>query len=529
MSYTVIARKYRPQKFEELVGQEPIAETLSNAIKNDKISHAYLFAGPRGVGKTSTARILSKALNCQKGTSAEPCGKCNNCLEITEGNSLDVIEIDGASNNGVNEIRDLKEKVNFAPVKAKYKIYIIDEVHMLTESAFNALLKTLEEPPPHIIFIFATTEPYKIPITVLSRCQRYNFRRITIPEIVNHLKKIAKKETVKFQGDSLFLIAKNSDGSLRDAQGALDQLIAFSEGEITEDKVRQLFGLSDTEIFSQFTRSITKNDIPSGLEIINKIYNEGIDLRQFVILLVEFLRNILFVKIGITEPSILEESQDKIESFRNLADHFETEVLDEMVRYLTGLLNHFRYTTQFKTLLEIGLLNLHNINKKITLKFIYDYIKEFGEEEIKKMNIHSPAEPMKENTSTQTNQTIPSVRSKPAKETTSGSDKETWVKVINKLEEKSKFVGSLLKQGHFKGVKEKTIYISFDKKFNYNNLSNEDNLLKIKEIVKEFFHKDMDLKFLYEKNSQPENNKKLESEPVIQKAREIFKGRIINT
>jgi len=268
MSYTVIARKYRPRKFDDLIGQEPIALTLKNAITMKKLSHAYLFSGPRGVGKTSTARILAKSLNCEKGLTGEPCSKCKNCREIAEGISLDVLEIDGASNRGIDEIRDLKEKINYAPINSPYKIYIIDEVHMLTNEAFNALLKTLEEPPEHIIFMFATTAPHKIPLTVLSRCQRFDFRRITIEEISTMLAKICRAEKVEAEKEALFLIAKNSDGSMRDGQSALDQLIAYSEGKITAEKVRQMFGLATSEIYHTFLSHIHENDIQKGVKFI---------------------------------------------------------------------------------------------------------------------------------------------------------------------------------------------------------------------------------------------------------------------
>ena len=521
MSYTVIARKYRPQKFEELIGQKPIAETLANAIKDDKISHAYLFAGPRGVGKTSTARILSKSLNCEKGPTPNPCGVCKNCIEITEGNSLDVVEIDGASNRGIDEIRNLKEKVSFAPANSKYKIYIIDEVHMLTEPAFNALLKTLEEPPPHIVFIFATTEPHKIPATVLSRCQRYDFRRISISEIVQHLKKIAKNENVNITDDALFLIAKNSDGSLRDSQSTLDQLIAFAEGEITEEKVRQLFGISDVEIYQAFLKSIVNEEIKNGLKIIYEIYNKGIDLKQFVTNLIEFLRNIFLVKIGIDDINILEESKDKIEIFKRFAKDFESEVLQEMIIYLTELLNNFRYTIQFKSLLEIGFLNLINIYKKVTLKFIYEFVKEFAQEDI--ANIKFPKKkPLQE----------------PVKEKEKDKDKELssvsakiedkWNEVINKLEKTSKIMSVFLREGKIKEIKNNTIYILFDKRFNYDNLNNENTRAKIIKIMNEVFNTSMNIDFiLEEKKSEPKN--KFESTPVIKKAQEIFKGTIINT
>src|SRR3989338_802344 len=244
MSYQIFARKFRPQTFEDVVGQEPITTTLKNAITKKRIAQSFLFTGSRGVGKTSTARILAKALNCDKGPAPAPCNKCSVCEEITLGNSLDVLEIDGASNRGIDEIRSLRENVKFKPARTRYKIYIIDEVHMLTGEAFNALLKTLEEPPEHVKFIFATTEPHKVPLTILSRCQRFNFKRIATDDIHAKPKESAKEEKLKIEKNALFLIAKASEGALRDAESLLDQLASFAEGKIAEKDVLLMLGLA---------------------------------------------------------------------------------------------------------------------------------------------------------------------------------------------------------------------------------------------------------------------------------------------
>jgi DNA polymerase-3 subunit gamma/tau len=249
MSYKVLALKYRPQTFEDVVGQKPITQALQNAIATKRVAHAYLFAGSRGVGKTSVARILAKALNCQEGPTPHPCGHCSFCQEIKDGISVDVLEIDGASNRGINEIRELRENVKYLPSKNKYKIYIIDEVHMLTTEAFNALLKTLEEPPPHVIFVFATTEPHKIPLTILSRCQRYDFKRIPSSSILDQLKKIASEEGMEVSDPGLHLIARQAQGSMRDAQSLLDQVFSFSGPKISEEEVIEAWG-SSTAKFS---------------------------------------------------------------------------------------------------------------------------------------------------------------------------------------------------------------------------------------------------------------------------------------
>ena len=273
--------KYRPKTFEEVAGQQHVTRTLQNALKTGRISQAYLFAGPRGVGKTTTARILAKGLNCEKGVTPHPCNQCEICREIDEGKSLDVIEIDGASNRGIEEIRSLREKIRFTPARARYKVYIIDEVHMLTTEAFNALLKTLEEPPPHVIFIFATTEPRKIPETVISRTQRFDFRPLSKKEIAERLKFVAEKEGIEVHPDALMRIAKYADGSLRDGLALLEQLYVFSNGPIKVEDVNQVLGIIDEEIFVKIIESALKGDTKNVLEMANNAFDQGYSVHEF--------------------------------------------------------------------------------------------------------------------------------------------------------------------------------------------------------------------------------------------------------
>src|SRR4030066_1794670 len=281
MSYLVLARKWRPQVFEEVAGQRHITQTLQNAISQKRVAHAFLFAGARGVGKTSTARILAKALNCETGPHTDPCNHCNICKEITNGTSMDVIEIDGASNRGIDEIRELRENVRYNPAKSRYKIYIIDEVHMLTKEAFNALLKTLEEPPPHIIFIFATTEPQKIPATIISRCQRYDFKRVPFKEIIGSLKRILEEEKIQVSQRGLLSIAQESEGSLRDAQSLLDQVIAYAGKNIKDEDITEVLGLIDRKILNDTIEAIANRDVERCMEVIEMVYHFGYDLQHF--------------------------------------------------------------------------------------------------------------------------------------------------------------------------------------------------------------------------------------------------------
>ncbi len=303
MSYLVLARKWRPQTFEEVVGQPHVTRILKNAVQSGRIAHAYLFTGPRGVGKTSVARILAKALNCQQGVSPVPCNRCSNCVEIGQGKAVDVLEIDGASNRGIDSIRELRETVRYRPAKSAYKIYIIDEVHMLTTEAFNALLKTLEEPPAHVLFIFATTEPHKIPATVLSRCQRYDFRRIATPDILEQLRRIARQEGAALPESVLYAVAREADGSLRDAQSLMEQLLAL-RGEDQEDaELLDLLGVVDRESVLQAAEAVIDADPAACFDIVERIYRRGIDGRRFCQRLCELFRDLLVISLRKDTPA----------------------------------------------------------------------------------------------------------------------------------------------------------------------------------------------------------------------------------
>ena len=298
MSYTALYRKYRPSEFEDVKGQDHIVTTLKNQIKADRIGHAYLFCGTRGTGKTTVAKIFAKAVNCEHPVDGSPCGECQSCKAIAAGSSMNVIEIDAASNNGVENIRQIREEVSYSPTQGKYKVYIIDEVHMLSIGAFNALLKTLEEPPSYVIFILATTESHKIPITILSRCQKYDFRRISIETILARLMDLLEQEGVEAEEKAVRYVAKAGDGSMRDALSLLDQCIAFYLGEpLTYDHVLEVLGAVDTEVFSRLLRSILANDIVAAIELLEDLIVQGRELGQFVTDFVWYLRNLLLVKV----------------------------------------------------------------------------------------------------------------------------------------------------------------------------------------------------------------------------------------
>ncbi|UCF63364.1 MAG: DNA polymerase III subunit gamma/tau [bacterium] len=357
MAYIVLARKWRPKIFEDVVGQEHITQILINALKNQRIAHAYIFAGPRGVGKTSTARLLAKAVNCEKHPAINPCNECHTCKSITEGHSLDVIEIDGASNRGIDEIRNLRENIRFSPAAARYKIYIIDEVHMLTKEAFNALLKTLEEPPSHAIFIFATTEIHKVPLTILSRCQRFDFKRISVTRIQEMLQKITKAEKIKIDEEALLLIARKADGSMRDAESILDQMVSFSSEELTGNLVRDSLGLIDQEIFFEFTEMLTHPETAGILEYCKKVFSSGHDIIDFLHGLQEHLRNIMLT-LSLKDTKLLEVSDFLKERYEKTVSEFDEKDIIHYLHILGDSEQKLKYSFFPELTLELILLKI---------------------------------------------------------------------------------------------------------------------------------------------------------------------------
>jgi DNA polymerase-3 subunit gamma/tau len=319
MSYLVIARKWRPKLFDEVVGQDHVTRTLKNAIASNRIAHAYIFSGPRGVGKTTVARILAKTLNCVNGPTSTPCNNCHACRDIAAGSSMDVLEIDGASNTSVDNVRELRENIRYMPSHGKYRIYIIDEVHMLSNSAFNALLKTLEEPPPHAIFIFATTEVHKVPATILSRCQRFDFKRIPFKEIQERLNLIARDEGIEIDEKGIYLIAREADGSLRDAQSFLDQVIAFANDEIEGSDVTVALGLMDRSLLYDLSEAVLNRDSKSCLNIIENIYNFGYDFKKLCIDILEHIRDLIVVKVVKDTEGMVDLPDSEVERLKELS------------------------------------------------------------------------------------------------------------------------------------------------------------------------------------------------------------------
>ena len=353
--YQVLARKWRPQQFDEVVGQEHVTTTLKNAIEQQRLAHAYLFVGPRGTGKTSIARIFAKALNCAKGPAVKPCDKCDNCREIAEGRSLDVLEIDGASNNGVEQVRELRDTVRYTPARGKFKIYIIDEVHMLSKEAFNALLKTLEEPPPHVKFLFATTEPQKVLATILSRCQRFDLRRIPANLIVKRLQEIAKDEKVKIDGAALLAIARGAEGGLRDAESALDQLIAFCGDEIAEKDVLAVFGLVAHKQLATLTDAIIDGEINAALKVLKELDEAGKDLQRLLAELLDHFRNLLVITLAPTDVGV-ELPETEMDLLKAQAQRIDSDAVLRVIDALAATEGKLRYALSKRILFEIAVV-----------------------------------------------------------------------------------------------------------------------------------------------------------------------------
>jgi len=494
MEHQSLYRKWRPQTFEDIIGQKHITQTLINAISLNRISHAYIFSGPRGVGKTTTARILAKSLNCEKGPTPYPCNKCERCIRITNGYSMDVMEIDGASNNGVDSIRELRNKVNFAPAEGRYKIYIIDEVHMLSQGAFNALLKTLEEPPLHVIFIFATTDPHKIPSTILSRCQWFNFRRISLADIVAKLKMIVKDEKLNIDDKTLDIIARSSTGSMRDAESALDQIIAYCGKDITSQSVREVLGIIEEEVFFEFLEAIIKNDTLNGIEIINRTSDLGEDASQFIKNLMEYVHNLSLAKVCQKEILNLKGifTEDK-ERLLKQSKMIELEKLFSIVNYLAEAERKMRYTRHPWILLEMLVIkftagenySLKEVEEKKDEYFLDFSTKKDVSESGKKNAVTReevpPKKKIRDKVKTKEDSPIQ------AKEVSTDLDfNQAWPIILNKIKKTKMAVYSFIIANNLITIENNKLIIGFNKEYTFHkeSLEKQNNKILLQDLIK---------------------------------------------
>ena len=495
MEYQSLYRKWRPQTFEDIIGQKHITQTLINAIFLNRISHAYIFSGPRGVGKTTTARILAKSLNCKNGPTPHPCNKCERCARITDGYSMDVIEIDGASNNGVDSIRELRNKVNFAPAEGRYKIYIIDEVHMLSQGAFNALLKTLEEPPSHVIFVFATTDPHKIPSTILSRCQWFNFKRISLADIAAKLNIIVKDEKLNIDDKTLNIIARSSTGSMRDAESALDQIIAYCGKDITSQSVREVLGIIEEEVFFECIEAIIKNDTLKGIEIINRTSDLGEDASQFIKNLMEYVHNLSLAKVCQKEilnlQGIFTEDRERLLKQSKM---IKLETLFNIVNYLAEAERKMRYTRHPWILLEMLVIkftagenySLEEVEKEKDEYFLdFSTKKDVSESSKKNAAIREEVSPKKKiQDKVKTKETF----SAQAKDIPADLDfNQAWTTILNKIKKTKMSVYSFIIANNLINIETNKLTIGFNKKyiFHKESLEKKNNKILLQKLIKE--------------------------------------------
>jgi DNA polymerase-3 subunit gamma/tau len=540
-NFVVTARKWRPQRFEDVVGQEHITSTLKNAIKEKRIAHAYLFTGPRGVGKTTTARILAKTLNCENSKNSEPCNECEMCKSIQNSQLIDIIEIDGASNRGIDEIRTLRDSVKYAPTRGKYKVYIIDEVHMLTKESFNAFLKTLEEPPEHIIFIFATTDVHKVPLTIISRCQRYDFRRIQLDKIKETLKMIADEEKIAIDDKTLTIIAKKADGALRDAESYFDQVVAFSKGKINAELVSQMLNLIDEEIYFIISDAVIEKDYRVVFQSSEKIYENGWDFSDFVDGLVEHFRNILSVVIT-NSTSAIETADIYKTRFLEYKGKFSESDILRLLNFLNKSQQELRFSQNQKLKIEIILSHLIALESS---KSISELISEMnsGNPESDKLNeptitFYKPTESIKKKVdspiaeSKQVNSSSqpvsPSIN--PAIQPSFSFDDvvrkwEFFIKSINT--EKGLTLGPALKGFNLLSLRENNLYFSADKIEDLNTFRlNEKYLTKKSE---EFFGRRFNFMISNSKTRKPEEIKSTKTiQPQVQNSADPYEEIIIN-
>jgi len=548
VSYEVFARKYRPQTFDDLVGQTHVSRTLKNAVAQNRLAHAYLFVGPRGIGKTSTARILAKSLNCIKGPTVTPCGECDNCREIAAGNSLDVIEIDGASNNSVEDVRQLRENVRYAPAKGRYKIYLIDEVHMLSAAAFNALLKTLEEPPEHVKFIFATTEPQKVLPTILSRCQRFDLHRIPANLIAQHLQFIAGKEKITLEPAAAHAIARGAEGGLRDAESMLDQLVAFCGEKISESDVLNVFGFTSEQTVVDLTGRILRGETPDAIDLLHQQSETGKDMMRLMSDLIAYLRDLLVFK---AKPDALKEDVDP-DVQKSLAAHAElipTDRLLDLIDQFAAAEGRMKWAPNKKLHFEVAIIKAIQTLGQATLDEVIEKLGELRDGKIIAQKESgsvvagvSPAQPvagigdagLQKSAAQKTGITDPGYSKARVEETATNIDHEKiWQQVLAKIPAKS-FLRTLSESVRPIGTDGRNFLLGHppDEKSKIEALASTSNRRQLERFLKEASGRDWSVKFVAKDGILPSTAdaakpaESFKNDPLIQQAIELFKAEI---
>jgi DNA polymerase-3 subunit gamma/tau len=536
VSYEVFARKYRPQTFDDLVGQTHVSRTLKNAVAQNRLAHAYLFVGPRGVGKTSTARILAKSLNCIKGPTVTPCGECDNCREIAGGNSLDVIEIDGASNNSVEDVRQLRENVRYAPAKGRYKIYLIDEVHMLSPAAFNALLKTLEEPPEHVKFIFATTEPRKVLATILSRCQRFDLHRIPANLIAQHLHFIAKKEKITLEAAAAHAIARGAEGGLRDAESMLDQLVAFCGEQISESDVLSVFGFTSEQTTIDLTGRILRGKTPEAIDLLHQQSESGKDMMRLMADLIAYLRDLLVFK---AKPDALKEDVDA-DVQKSLAAQAELISMDrllELIEQFAAAEGRMKWAPNKKLHFEVAIIRAIQSLGQATLDEVIAKLGELrdgsgGSKPVAAEADRGETKPMAQRAGVGT----PGYSKMRVEENSATVEPQTlWERVLAKIPAQKGFVRNSASAAHVLGIEGRNLKLGFaavDKAM-MDILGTQANRKFVETLLHEITGKDLSLKLtvneeLASRNTvvQEHSPHDFKEDPLINEAIELFNAKI---
>ena len=549
MSYLVLARKYRPQTFGQVIKQDHVTQTLTNAISAGRVAHGILFSGPRGTGKTTVARILAKAMNCKDGPAPVPCNECRSCREITAGSAVDVFEIDGASNNSVDQIRELRENVKYMPAHSLYKIYIIDEVHMLSIAAFNALLKTLEEPPPHVMFVFATTEPRKIPITILSRCQRHDFKRIDVESISKHMETLCAKEGVKIAVDSLELIAREAGGSMRDGLSLLDQVMSCTKGAITHKHVLDILGVIDREIIFNLSAAILRGEIPEVLDILDEIYSSGHDMKKLYADLIEHFRNLLVVKMVEKSDRLVDipshEMDMMLDQVKEVARTFLNQILDLLFKEEVSIL----HSTQPRLAIEMVFIKMFQMKPALPIDVLIEKLDNLRKDIFKARTDFSDTEnrPLfKDNeegsikTSGEASGTAESIEPFTSAPLDLNENIDSiWKKLLSTFSEKHPSLAANLKYSTIKSMAGHRMEIEVNgNDFNINMVRRNKNIAIIKKVCGDFFGKDMEVIITTKKIQNLENQgkkshaKRLKQEalshPLVTDTIDIFNGNIVD-
>jgi DNA polymerase III subunit gamma/tau len=543
MPYVVLARRGRPQLFSDVVGQEHVTKTIQNAISSGRIAHAYLFTGPRGVGKTTIARIFAKAVNCKFKKDSEPCNECNSCVEISAGRSIDIIEIDAASNRGIDEIRELRENVKFAPVSTEYKVYIIDEVHMLTIEAFNALLKTLEEPPHHVIFILATTEAHKIPATILSRCQRFDFRILNRGEIIDRLRELLVADNLPVNEDALSLIAENADGALRDAESILDQMLSFSDGDLKTDEVSRFLGLGSYQLLDSLVDNVIKCDSAKSLEAINSLADHGADLPQCLKKLVSYFRDLMIYKIN---PDLIDVSETRSQRLMELSKSASVDRLMKTVKILTQTESEIKQLGYERLNFELAIIRLCRLrDESIQLDKVLTKLQEIESKVYNTSGI--PATVVAEPENAYSDVTVGSVdivdaKSDPIETKESDPLGSTWANILKSIKSTcSQQLLAFLREASLVSFDDSTIVIDFDAKFSFHReqINEQENKKQIEASLSDSMGKPIKLVLQSNntankdpKNDVPTSQREMRTDAMLDDSvklvLDIFNGRIID-